>query len=78
MPTHRPGSQRCECAACGEWFSGLSGFDDHRTGPHDTGRRCRTPDEIEARGYVKDDSVWKRDVPRPEELNVPLFTEAEA
>lgn len=66
MPILRPGSERCECMECGSFFSGTTGFDDHRTGPHDDRRRCRTAREIEERGYINVDGVWKRNAPRPE------------
>lgn len=74
MPELRPGSERCECCECGMFFSGTTGFDDHRTGSYskDT-RRCRTAEEIKARGYIEVGGVWKRDVPRPEFFNVSLL-----
>lgn len=69
MPTHRQGSERCECAECGKWFNGLTGFDAHRDGPYDGDRRCLTNRQLEAKGYVERDGVWIRDARRPDFLN---------
>ena len=39
------GSNRCLCAACGEYFGGVTAFDMHRIGPaHD--RRCKAPAQV--------------------------------
>jgi hypothetical protein len=62
MPEHRRGSQACECGACGQWFGGLTGFDMHRVGDYDN-RRCLTPKEIVARGYVIRDGMWRKPPP---------------
>ena len=43
------GSQKSLCAACGEIFKSVSGFDAHRV-TRDGGRVCLNPDEMEARG----------------------------
>jgi hypothetical protein len=53
------------CGACGMVFSGLSGFDEHRTGNYvdigpDYGRRCRSAVEMAERGYVEREGVWKK------------------
>jgi len=56
-PLLRPGGRRCQCAACGEVFSGPSAFDRHQTmadnGPPWT--VCHRPD---ARGLVVRDGLW--------------------
>ncbi len=36
------GSNRCQCAACGEYFGGVRAFEMHRDGPAGD-RRCLTP-----------------------------------
>jgi hypothetical protein len=44
------GTDRCRCTACGLYFGSSYGFDQHRTGPY-PGRRCRTVEELRARGW---------------------------
>ena len=46
------GRSLCHCTVCHLTFTSIGPFDDHRTGSHthDT-RRCRTQEEIRARGY---------------------------
>jgi hypothetical protein len=50
---------RCQCTACGEYFNSTSIFDLHRVGPfaplRQTAceRRCLTPEEMAARGYLR-------------------------
>jgi hypothetical protein len=51
-------------------FSGVTGFDFHRIGPHDERRRCMTADELMAKGYIERGGIWRRDVARPEHWNV--------
>lgn len=56
----RPGSAACACDACGERFTSISAFDEHRTGPFEQNgrphqRRCRTAAEMIARGMVRND-----------------------
>ena len=54
----------CFCPRCFQTFASERGFNTHRTGdyrndPPDYGRRCRTPVELEARGFVlKNDGCW--------------------
>lgn len=45
--------QRCQCAGCGEHFNRVSTFDKHRTGAFDGSRRCRTEDEMLAKGWLR-------------------------
>ncbi|WP_425502262.1 hypothetical protein [Pseudoxanthomonas sacheonensis] len=51
MPALRGG--RCECTACGEFFSDVRGFDKHRMGKFGTGvpRSCLTPAEMLAANW---------------------------
>ena len=46
---------RCQCAACGEYFNSTSSFDRHRAGDSSsrTSRRCRTPAELILRGWSR-------------------------
>lgn len=46
------GRGRAHCAACHATFSGVSGFDAHRTG----GTGCRAPAEV---GFRLDGGVWR-------------------
>src|SRR5688500_6302023 len=62
-PMHIPErSAQCGCSVCSKVFSSISGFDMHRVGPHDERRRCLTSAEIEAKGYIEIDGIWRRDV----------------
>lgn len=45
------GTRRCQCGACGLFFSSVSSFDKHRTGDQDA-RRCLTLDEMRETGMV--------------------------
>ena len=42
--------QRNQCAGCGEYFNSNYAFDKHRTGKHGVDRRCRTKEEMLAKG----------------------------
>lgn len=48
MPEHL--RRVCWCQACGLVFTGVAGFDAHRTGPWEA-RRCLTTDELREKGY---------------------------
>ena len=37
--------KRCQCSACGEFFSSASSFDKHRTGPA-AARVCADPESV--------------------------------
>lgn len=51
----------CWCQACGLVFTGVGGFDAHRTGPWDA-RRCLTPDELRDKGYAPNEQGrWGHD-----------------
>ena len=42
--------QRNQCQGCKQYFNSNKAFDKHRTGKHGHDRRCRTPDEMLAKG----------------------------
>ncbi len=58
-----------QCGACGEDFTSVAGFDMHRVGtfdytfsqgldmdpPREDGRRCLGSDEIQAKGFERDE-----------------------
>ena len=53
-------AHRCQCAACGKYFSRSSVFDKHRTGDYGGGRRCMTTEEMGAKGMRADATgVWR-------------------
>jgi hypothetical protein len=62
------GGRGCLCRTCGEYFSGAEPFDQHRTGPFTQlppsyGRRCRSPEEMHARGMrLNDRGEWMQRV----------------
>jgi len=52
------GGRGCLCKTCGEYFSGIQPFDEHRKGtytqlPPQYGRSCRSPEEMIARGMAQ-------------------------
>jgi hypothetical protein len=58
-----------QCTTCDEDFGGINAFDRHRIGDHEhlyspehpNGRRCRTPDEMEAiRMYCNRFGRWSQ------------------
>lgn len=59
-------SRRCQCAACGKFFSGGNAFDRHRVGKivdvaPDYGRRCMDDGEMVAAGMKIVGDIWKID-----------------
>lgn len=42
--------QRNQCRGCSQYFNSNTAFDKHRTGDYEHGRRCRTPEEMIAKG----------------------------
>ena len=52
------GSNRCQCATCGEYFNSAYAFDKHRTGDYAGLRRCRSPSEMIAAGMVESRGWW--------------------
>lgn len=58
---------RCRCSICGKRFNSVSAFDRHRYGDYgDYGRnrRCRTWQELRARGWVVNDAGFWIERPR--------------
>jgi len=49
----KPSGNRCECTACGEYFSSIQAFDRHRVGQHGIDRRCLTVSDLTASGWSK-------------------------
>jgi predicted DNA-binding transcriptional regulator AlpA len=45
------GSDKCRCKACGLYFNSTFAFDQHRNGHARRDRRCRTVDELLAKGW---------------------------
>ena len=51
--------QRNQCQSCKQYFNSNTAFDMHRTGKHGVDRRCRTPDEMTAKGMcVNTHGFW--------------------
>ena len=46
------GSQRNQCQGCKQYFNSNKAFDKHRTGEYGVNRRCRTPEEMMAKGML--------------------------
>jgi hypothetical protein len=60
-PQLRPGSERCQCGECHQFFSTTRNFDKHRVGPYDGVRRCLTAAEmVSKKGLVLVNGVWQR------------------
>jgi len=56
---HYESGQRCQCAACGEYFRKIKAFENHRVGKFGWNkvkntRRCLTPKEMRAKGMAID------------------------
>jgi hypothetical protein len=50
---------RNQCPSCGLHFNSTAAFDKHRTGKFETGRRCRTQDEMTGAGMaLRADGFW--------------------
>lgn len=59
---------RCQCRTCGDYFGSVVVFDRHRVGSYAKpgelthNRRCLTPSEMQARGWVRNGrGFWIRD-----------------
>lgn len=50
------GGSRNQCQGCKEYFNSNSAFDGHRTGKFGKDRRCRTPEELIAKGWLKNEA----------------------
>lgn len=58
-----PGRNFCKCAACGEYFSTVRGFDSHRIGNHRVpgDRRCLAFAGMESKGLqLNSKGYWTR------------------
>jgi hypothetical protein len=42
--------QRNQCRGCDQYFNSNVAFEKHRTGSFESGRRCKTPEEMTDRG----------------------------
>ena len=42
---------RNQCQGCKEYFNSTGAFEKHRTGQYGVDRRCRTPEEMIAKGF---------------------------
>ena len=76
---------RCRCPKCGEHFNSTGMFDRHRIGSfanHAADRRCLTPDEMRAKGYLTNSAgYWIRESHRRRadssgDLTAPATTES--
>lgn len=53
-----PGTNRCRCAACGEYFGGVGTFDKHRVG-HPAERSCLGRVQMRERGLrINEKGYW--------------------
>jgi hypothetical protein len=53
------GASRNQCGGCKEYFNSNTAFEAHRTGSFGDDRRCRTPEEMQARNYrLNKDGYW--------------------
>ena len=50
-PKLRPGTNHCLCRACGSYFGGVWGFEQHRVGPSND-RSCLSPSAMRDGGLV--------------------------
>jgi hypothetical protein len=51
---------RNQCSGCKAYFKSTHAFDKHRTGDYGKDRRCRTTEEMLAKGmYLGDDGFWR-------------------
>ena len=44
---------RCQCAACDEYFNSTAAFDKHRRGEHGVDRYCLTPEMMLEKGMSR-------------------------
>ena len=44
---------RCQCPACGDYFTSTRAFDRHRVGQFGNDRRCLTATEMDAAGFAR-------------------------
>lgn len=59
MEKKKLGGSRNQCSGCKEYFNSEKAFTRHRTGEHGVNRRCETPEEMLAKGWLKNkDGFW--------------------
>lgn len=62
---------RCQCTACGEYFTSDRTFDKHRVGQFGSDRRCLAVAEMVAGGWVKNArGFWTNVAPQPAHIDV--------
>jgi len=61
----------CQCATCGEYFTNVRIFDSHRTDAPNGRTRCRSADELQAKGYALSPAGLWRKAPRGEPAESP-------
>ena len=61
MTTMTLENDRCQCAACGEYFLTVEAFDKHRTGRFGRPgtRRCVDRDGMHRRKLVREEGWWR-------------------
>lgn len=70
----RPGTARCQCAACGAYFSTDRNFRRHRVGDI-AKRRCLRPSEMAAKGLCRDArGIWVQFAPSARPARTPAVT----
>lgn len=62
---------RCQCTACGEYFTSERTFDKHRVGQFGSDRRCLTVAEMVAAGWATNArGFWTNVAPQPAHIDV--------
>jgi hypothetical protein len=62
---------RCQCAACDEYFNSTSAFNKHRRGKHTVKRYCLSPTEMINKGMAKNKAgFWVASLPNAQYLAV--------
>jgi hypothetical protein len=62
---------RCQCPACGEYFTSDRTFDRHRVGQFGSDRRCLTVAEMVAAGWATNArGFWTNIAPQPAHIDV--------
>lgn len=54
---------RCQCTACGLYFTSERTFDHHRYGDHAVSRHCLTVVEMMADGWMQNEQGFWTDIP---------------
>jgi hypothetical protein len=64
------------CADCHVTFTSDSGFESHRYGPYDTGRQCRSTDELAELGWTSKPGDLRNESPTSTLWSMPAPTES--